>query len=259
MLRIEVPMLRAYTGPLLFIIEEISTAPARAVLNLVMRARDYCLDEKLVNWFFAATRQWEPADVPLQLLKECMPPNTVSPKADRVGVWDPISRALERPRGRVVEEGGTICALLKPVTPTAKDWYLATIDLQRRMFACDCPAYTGEDRGVKERGEEWRKRHVLCKHLLLTAFELSDRILDASPLPPDQKAQWRESKAKIFQQHRNQLAAGAGGYAAGDRVTKVLAANYLYFFVKHVLPKMEMRPANYDQDSLRRVKEELAG
>jgi len=26
-----------------------------------------------------------------------------------------------------------------------------------------------------------------------------------------------------------------------------------------VLPKMEMRPADYDQNSLRRVKEELAG
>lgn len=258
-LKIVLPKPRAYAGPLLFIIEEISTAPVRAVLNVVMRTRDYYLDEKLVNWFFAATKQWKETAVPLQLLKEVMPPNTVSPKADRVGVWEPINKALERPKGRLVEEGGALYVLLKPITPTVKEQYLTTIDLQRRMFACDCPAYTGEEtfvdnrkrvwRGGEARGEEWRKRHVLCKHLLLSSFELSDRILESSPLTVEERAQWKECKTRILQQN-----------ASTDQYTiRVLAANYLYFFVKRVLSRMEMHPADYDEESLGRAKEELAG
>jgi len=246
MLKLVVQNARCYTGPLLFIIEDISSAAQKIALDVVMRARDYCFDEKMANWFFAATNQWEPADIPLQLLKEIMPPNTVSPKADRVAVWEPISRALERPKGKVVEADGALYVHLKAITPNIKSSYLATIDLKRKMFACDCPSYTGIDHG-KQRGEEWRKRHLLCKHLLLSIFELNDKILEASPLSGEEKAQWNECKAKLQQK------------ANTDRsVARPLAANYLYFFTKHVLPRLEMRPADYDESSLNRAKSALA-
>ncbi|MEM3432621.1 MAG: hypothetical protein QXG08_01005 [Candidatus Methanomethyliaceae archaeon] len=218
-------------GPLLYIVELPPSAPAPPLPPMV--ARGYAFDERFAAWFFGATNEWKDTTVPLSTLAETMPPNTVSPNAKRVAVWKPIIRALERPRGTVKDADGVTYAKLLPLSPTAgASEYLVALDFRNRMFACSCAAYTGEGHEQKHL-DTWKKRHALCKHLMLLIFERMERVLEFSPLSEGERASWRASKAKIASVPR-------------DQYTKdILVANLLYYFIRHVFARMGMRPSDY--------------
>ncbi|OYT46582.1 hypothetical protein B6U84_00075 [Candidatus Bathyarchaeota archaeon ex4484_40] len=166
-------------------------------------------DEKMAKWFFAATRAWrESYDVTLDELRSVMPPGVVSSRAERVAVWEPIMRAFNR---NVVKVSTAGSLLLTAVTGSGVQQYLTCIDLEKRLFACSCPIYNHED-------ETERKRHILCKHLMLSIYHHNQLILEESGDSRD----W-SSSLKAAQNHPR---------------SDVMIPNWLYYFIKKVFAKM---------------------
>jgi hypothetical protein len=173
-------------------------------------------DEKFSRWFFAATREWREIDfLTVDDLKAVMPPKTVSRNANRVAVWGPILRAFNRTPAKVTRAGKMLLtSVLGDEEP-----YLTAVDLENKMFACSCPAYNHED-------ENWRKRHLLCKHLMLSIYHHHPSILEAY----GDNGSWEKSLKKC-QKHPH---------------SQIMLANWLYYFVKKVFAKLNFQAGTFE-------------
>ena len=166
-----------------------------------MEPTDYAFDEQSAAWFFSATRGWREVDISLDELRAIMPPGVVSPKARGVSVWPPIVGTLTRTVSYATRSGSQ---LLSAVTG-GEDTYLTAIDLEDRLFACSCPAYLSEKLGDP-------RRHILCKHLMLSIYHFSDILLEKQP----HAEAWRKAKRECVRR---------GIY---------YVVNWIYYFIRRV-------------------------
>ena len=174
-------------------------------------------DEKFSRWFFAATREWREIDfLTVDDLRAAMPPKTVSRNANRVAVWGPILRAFDRTPAKITKAGETLLTAVSG----GEEPYLTAIDLENGVFACSCPAYNHED-------ENWRKRHLLCKHLMLSIFHHHSSILEAC----GRKAEPWEKSLKKCQRHP---------------YSQAMLANWLYYFIKKVFAKLKLQAGRFE-------------
>jgi len=198
------------------------------LLHLTIIPLGLKFDEDLARWFFAATKTWrECRGISVQELRRIMPLGVVSRNAKRVAVWDPLLRAFSR---NVVKVSRAESALLTSVTGSGVQQYLTLIDVEKRLFSCSCPAYNTDN-------ENNFKRHILCKHLLLSIYHHHSAILEESNEDPKE---WLRSlsAAKRHREHR------------------VMLANWLYYFVKRVFAPMEFEASQFEDEN--QVREVLA-
>jgi len=206
-------------------LRSLSQFAPRPLFNIDLAPTGLKFDEKMAKWFFAATRAWrECYDVTLDELRSVMPPGVVSPKAERVAVWEPIMRAFNRNVVKVSTAGNL---LLTAVTGSGVQQYLTCIDLRKRLFACSCPIYNHED-------ETERKRHILCKHLMLSIYHHNQLILEES------RANFNDwsSSLKAAQSHLR---------------SDVMIPNWLYYFIKKVFAKMGFEAARFNPNQVEEV------
>jgi len=178
-------------------------------------------DEKMARWFFAATNAWYECDgVSIDELKTIMPSGVVSPNARRVAVWDPIRRAFSR---SIVKVSAANNQLLTAVSGSIARQYLTCIDLEKKLFACSCPAYNADDEN------SW-KRHVLCKHLMLSIYHHHELLLEKSGEKP---GEWISSLSAA-QNHPHHA---------------VMISNWLYYFIKNVFAGMGFEASRFKNPS----------
>ena len=158
-------------------------------------------DEKFSLWFFAATRKWREIDF-----------LTV----DDLRATMPILRAFDRTPAKITRVGETLLTAVSG----GEEPYLTAIDLENGVFACSCPAYNHED-------ENWRKRHLLCKHLMLSIFHHHSSILEAC----GRKAEPWEKSLKKCQRHP---------------YSQAMLANWLYYFIKKVFAKLKLQAGKFE-------------
>ncbi|MEM1792694.1 MAG: hypothetical protein QXE92_00440 [Thermofilaceae archaeon] len=179
-------------------------------LNFIVKLEPASLvfDRRMAAYFFAATRTWREVEVSLEDLVNTMPPGAVSPRAKRVAVWEPIEKALSNVSARVTAIGNCLLADVR-----GSDRYITCIDLDRKLFACTCPAYNdGRD-----------KRHVLCKHLIHSIYRHSEEIMRWAGAGPE----WIMS-LKASQNHKHAYE---------------MVCNWIYYFIKHVFAGLMMQAA----------------
>lgn len=173
-------------------------------------------DRGAAKWFFAATREWVETPIPVEELRRTMPPKTVSRKAERVAVWKPILRAFNRIIIKVTKTGN----LLLAAVPGSADTYLVTFNLNRKLYACSCPAY------AQPRDVTWLRRHILCKHLMLGIYHFHEEFLE---MAGKNRADWIRS-LKACQQHRE---------------SQVMLGNWLYYLISKVFSELGFQAAKY--------------
>jgi len=204
--------------------------------------RKYVFTKEFAKWFFASTR-WKPAktigsNISVEVLRRVMPPRVVASKARYVGVWDPILRAFDRSVGKtVLIEENIVTILVGGQQPV-----VTCFNLRDKLFACSCPAYSDTSRG-----ENWLKRHLLCKHLLKTIYhhyKLLARSLSKEELEP-----WNASLSYIESRFPR----------VEDKTA--LITNWLYYFTRKVFSKLNFRSAFFKNPQLtqRAVRKLLGG
>jgi len=184
-------------------------------------------DEKMANWFFAATNSWRICEgVTVKELRAVMPPGTVSPRANRVALWTPIKRAFDRSVSKVSKAGD---ALLTCISGGSKS-HLTCLDLGNRLFACSCPAYNSKR-------ENERKRHVLCKHLMLSIYYHNSSVLRRFSMLKKESDWSRSLSLAQFHQHRN-----------------VMLCNWLYYFIKKIFAPLSFEAGLFkSQDQVNEI------
>jgi len=188
-------------------------------------------DERMARWFFAATRTWRECEgVSVNELRAVMPSGVVSPNAKRVAVWEPIKRAFSRNVAKVSTANNL---LLTAITGTDVQQYLTCIDLEKMLFACSCPAYNADDEN------SW-KRHILCKHLMLSIYHHHEILLEKSGEDP---REWISSLSAA-QNHPH---------------SDIMIPNWLYYFIKRVFAGMGFEAGRFENPIQVREVLELMG
>ena len=209
-------------------LRSLSQHAPQMLLNIRLVPAGLKFDGRMARWFFAATRTWrECGGISVDELRSIMPRGVVSRNAWRVAVWEPIKRALSR---NVVKVSAADNLLLTAVAGSGAQQYLTCIDLERMLFACSCPAYNADDE------DSW-KRHILCKHLILSIYHHNEFILERSGFDPQE---W-VSSLSAAQSHPH--------YA-------VMIPNWLYYFIRNVFACMGFEAGRFEDPD--RVREALA-
>jgi len=207
-------------------LRSLSQYAPKQLLQITITPTGLKFDEKMARWFFAATRTWHECEgVSVNELRSIMPPGVVSRNAKRVAVWEPIKRAFSR---NVVKVSAANNLLLTAVTGSGVQQYLTCMDLEKMLFACSCPAYNADDNNS-------RKRHILCKHLMLSIYHHHEFILEKSDEDPEE---WISSLSAA-QNHPHHTS---------------MIPNWLYYFIKNVFAGMEFEAGRFENpDKVREV------
>jgi len=202
-------------------LRSLSQFAPQPLFNIDLAPTGLKFDEKMARWFFAATRAWrECYGVTLGELRSVMPLGVVSPKAERVAVWEPILRAFNR---SIVKVSTANNLLLTAVAGSGVQQYLTCIDMEKMLFACSCPAYNADD-------ENSRKRHILCKHLMLSIYHHHEILLEKSGEDP-----WGWiSSLSAAQNHSH---------------SNIMIPNWLYYFIKRVFASMGFEAGRFENPS----------
>ena len=193
----------------------------KQLLQITITSTGLKFDEKMARWFFAATRTWRECEgISISELRSIMPRGIVSPNASRVAVWEPILRAFNRNIVKVSTAGNM---LLTAVAGSGVQQYLTCIDMEKMLFACSCPAYNADD-------ENSRKRHILCKHLMLSIYHHHEVLLEKSGVDP---REWISSLSAA-QNHPHHM---------------VMIPNWLYYFIKNVFAGMGFEAGRFENPS----------
>jgi hypothetical protein len=191
-------------------ISELSLVPSQANLNKIA----------VIGLF--GRYVWNPTNIPLSELKNVMPSGVVSDNAERVGISQALINLFEEEMIVKVAVTGQRLLLL---AEEDHQKYLATVDLEKKVFACNCPLYDGE---------------LPCKHVLLTICHYHDIILGRYA---SHKAHiWREALIKA-QQHTHR---------------QVMLCNWIYYFFKEFVSHLNLKAGRYeDLKAVERLKGDL--
>jgi hypothetical protein len=176
----------------------------------------YLMDEKRLNYTFATDKWVDSKNVSLSELRSHLPKSIqMSPRAKRVAVWDRILRALHRPVSYVATTDERAFFLTPSGMSSNLDYYLVTIDFKNKVWACSSPEYTGKS----------AERFVLDKHIISALIYYRNELLERAATPLERE-EWQESYNKCS-------------------CTPDLQANWVYFFIKKFVPKMQLRAGYY--------------
>jgi len=153
---------------------------------------------------------WIPTNIPLSELKNVMPSGVVSDNAERVGISQALINLLEE---EMIVKVAVASQRLLLLAEEEHQKYLATVDLEEKVFACNCPLYDGE---------------LPCKHVLLTICHYHDIILER--YASHEAHIWREALIKA-QQHTHR---------------QVMLCNWLYYFFKGFVSHLNLRAGRYE-------------
>lgn len=182
---------------------------------------DRLLDSKHVNYIFA-TDGWSETNVTIQSLRASLPDFvTVSSKATKVAVSSRIMRALERSVSYVAAENQRAFFLMESAN---NGHYLTTLDFKNKVWATNCPEYNNVDKKTGGR----TIRFDVCKHLLSAIPYYRADILDKSRVPLSEKAAWMDTYDRCYNKGQ------------------AFEANWIYYFVKEVIPKLGFSAGHYD-------------
>jgi hypothetical protein len=183
-------------------------------------------DHKLASFFFAATRTWKECEhVTLDDLRDNMPDGVINPKAERAATWDPILRSLDRETVKTTIIGDKIIS----ITSGEDANHLTVIDMKNKTFSCSCQAFNKGYEAPRTLSENvnYAKRHVLCKHLLLTITHHHGEFLKQTDAGNHKEIKnWEESFEKC-----SAKPSVSNPYTAGRR--KELLSNWVYYFIRH--------------------------
>jgi len=205
-------------------LKQITTSDEELAQMLRMTGGNAVFNENVAKAFFA-THRWGSANnyggsVTVDVLKRIMPSGVVSDRAHHVSVWDPIMRAFEKNVGKTTMVENKIVTIV-----SGESENLTCVDLENRQFACTCPNFNSDK-------DDKRKRYTLCKHLLRTIYHHYEAIF--SELEPTTNLNpWTRSLTEIEQY----------GNEEGKRV---LMANWVYYFVRHVFTKLELSSSRFE-------------
>jgi len=154
--------------------------------------------------------EWVPTNIPLSELKSVMPSGIVSDKAEKVGISHALNNLFE---DEMVAKFTVVSQRLLSLAEEGRSKYLATVDLQTKVFACNCPVYDGK---------------LPCKHVLLTIYHYHDILLKL--YASHEVDVWREALVKA-QQHAH---------------SQAMLCNWLYYFVKGFVSHLNLRAGRYE-------------
>ena len=154
--------------------------------------------------------EWVPTNLPLSELKSVMPFSVVSDKAERVGISQALINLLEED---IVIKGIATCHRLLLLVEEGDKKYLATVDLEGKVFACNCTVYDGK---------------LPCKHVLLTIYHFHDILLEHHT--GREADVWQEALVKA-QQHAH---------------SQAMLCNWLYYFVKVFVSHLNLKAGRYE-------------
>ncbi|MDG6918490.1 MAG: hypothetical protein JRN62_03535 [Nitrososphaerota archaeon] len=184
---------------------------------------DRLVDAKHVSYVFA-TDGWEKSNVGIASLQAALPPFVkVSSNAKEVAVSDRITRALDRPVSYAAAENQRAFFLMESAN---RSHYLITLDFNAKAWATNCPEYNKLDKN----GDR-ASRFDICKHLLSAIPYYRAEIMSRAKLPLSEKAAWMDTYDRCYNR-------GA-----------VFEANWIYYFVKEVIPKLGFRAGHYNNDA----------
>jgi hypothetical protein len=151
-----------------------------------------------------------------------MPCGVVSDNAERVGISQALINLFEEEMIVKVAVAGQRFLLL---AEEEHQKYLATVDLEEKVFACNCALYDGK---------------LPCKHVLLTICHYHDIIMER--YASHEAHIWREALIKA-QQHTHR---------------QVMLCNWLYYFFKEFVSHLNLKAGRYeDLKAVERLKGEI--
>ena len=197
--------------------------------DLELTPEEHVFDPRFCAWYFAAS-PWEDCEfIGLDDLQEILPPGTISEVAVRAGVWERFFRVFKRTIIRSRRIGDKIIT----VTSGETEEHITVIDLKKKLFTCSCPAFNSED-------ENFHKRHLLCKHLLLTIYHNYQHFCTL-----DERLKWTLSYRKLQETIKNTPLDIALYPNLADEYKTELVGNWIYYFLKHVFAPKKFRAARF--------------
>nr|WP_276978641.1 hypothetical protein [Ferrimicrobium acidiphilum] len=184
---------------------------------------DRLLDDKQIAWVFA-TDKWTETTVQVNNLKAHLPSFvSVSTKVkNTASVWDRILRGMERSVSYVAAENQRAFFLMES---SSSGHYLITLDFKNKVWASSCPEYNKLDKNGDKNA-----RFDICKHLASAIPYYRGELLTKARVPTQEAAEWQSS------------------YASCTSAGQDYEANWTYFFIKEVIPKIGFCAGHYSDD-----------